>query len=991
MSKATACLLLVALCILIQVASAHAFNAGPDPSLVGWWKLDEGSGTTANDSSGNGNNGTINGTPTWVTAGKLGGALQFNGTNTYINVGNGTSLQMRDALTIAFWIKTSAFTTTWAAVISKGDGSWRMGRGTVASGGTGSTLHMGVSGTTVSGNAYFDGTKVVTDGEWHHGAGIYNGSTATIYVDGVQDAQITATGQLATATYDVLIGENQQSTGRYMTGMLDDVRVYNRALTVNELQVVMQGYTGSIATDPTPKDKATDLPRETNLSWTPGPLAGTHNVYLGTSFDDVNTASTGSPLLVSKGQDANSYDPPSRLDFGTTYYWRVDEVNASADQTVFKGDIWSFTTEPVAYPVTNITVTASSATATSPAISTINGSGLTGDLHGTDTKTMWLGTISASQPAWIQYDFDRAYKLHELWVWNHNTVFEFMLGFGAKSTMIEYSADGTTWTKLGDFEFAQAAGEDGYAHDTTVSFNGVAAKSVRITINSAWTNAKQTGLSEVRFLSIPVTAREPQPAIDATGIDPITAVFGWRSGREAVSHSVYTGTDPNAQTLSGTSTTNSFVPTNLSLGTKYYWRVDEVNTAEAISTWAGTVWSFTTADFVTVDNMESYNDTTNRVFDVWVDGYGTTTNGSVVGYGTAANETFNETTTIHGGKQSMPLAYGQSAAATSEATRTFSPAQDWTLADIKTLVLFFYGAPANGAASLYVKINNTKIAYTGEAGNLQRRRWNQWNIDLSAVAAATLKNVSSLVIGVSSSGTGTLYLDDIGLYKTAPAIPTPVDPGTTGLIAYYAMSSNVQDSSGKGNNGTVVGAPTYVTGLSASNMALKFNGTTDSVDLGKKDAFNPTGSFTVAFWANIGAWGTAWNHVMIGNRGEDNLGWQIRRHSSTSLCFTTRGVGNDDMASKVTPPQNEWIHIVCVYDNAANTKTIYINGLQDSVVTTTAGAKITATTHNTYIGARALAANTGPDTATFFTGMLDEIRIFNRALTAGEADFLSKP
>jgi hypothetical protein len=75
-----------------------------------------------------------------------------------------------------------------------------------------------------------------------------------------------------------------------------------------------------------------------------------------------------------------------------------------------------------------------------------------------------------------------------------------------------------------------------------------------------------------------------------------------------------------------------------------------------------------------------------------------------------------------------------------------------------------------------------------------------------------------------------------------------------------------------------------------------------------------------------------------------------------------------------------------VYDSVANTKTIYINGLQNRQVTGTVGAKIAATTHNTYIGARAVAANTGPEA--YFTGMLDEIRIFNRALTGGEAGYL---
>ncbi|OHB66102.1 MAG: hypothetical protein A2Y77_03215 [Planctomycetes bacterium RBG_13_62_9] len=170
-------------------------------------------------------------------------------------------------------------------------------------------------------------------------------------------------------------------------------------------------------------------------------------------------------------------------------------------------------------------------------------------------------------------------------------------------------------------------------------------------------------------------------------------------------------------------------------------------------------------------------------------------------------------------------------------------------------------------------------------------------------------------------------------------------------------------------------------------MALNFNGLSDCVDLGNKAVFNPAGSFSVSLWANIGAWGTAWGHVMIGNRGEDNIGWQIRRHSTTSLCFTTRGVGQDDTASVMTPPLNEWIHVTCVYDNVANTKTIYVNGTADTVVTTDAGATIAATTHNTYIGARAISANTGQEA--FFTGMLDDVRIYNRALSEAEARYLA--
>ena len=132
------------------------------------------------------------------------------------------------------------------------------------------------------------------------------------------------------------------------------------------------------AQDPLPDGEAADVPRDIQLSWNPGVFAETHNVYLGTSWDDVNDASVDNPMgvLVSAGQTETSFDPNGPLDLGQTYYWRVDEVNAAPDDTIFKGWVWSFTVEPIAYPIKSVA-------ATSNAISeegqrpenTVNGSG----------------------------------------------------------------------------------------------------------------------------------------------------------------------------------------------------------------------------------------------------------------------------------------------------------------------------------------------------------------------------------------------------------------------------------------------------------------------------------------------------------------------------------------------------------------------------------------------------------------------------------------
>jgi hypothetical protein len=216
-----------------------------------------------------------------------------------------------------------------------------------------------------------------------------------------------------------------------------------------------------------------------------------------------------------------------------------------------------------------------------------------------------------------------------------------------------------------------------------------------------------------------------------------------------------------------------------------------------------------------------------------------------------------------------------------------------------------------------------------------------------------------------------------------------VDPGTDDLVAYYDMENNLLDGSGNGLNGTAIGAPTFSAGLGSFGMALSLAGA-DCVDLGEQAAFDPIGSFSVSLWANAEVWNSDWAHAMIGNRGEDNVGWQIRRYASSSnIAFTTRGVGNDDTQSNAVMPLGDWVHISCVYDNSANTKQIYINGALDQEVTTNAGVSIAATTHNTYIGARATSDNTGQEA--FFTGLLDEIRVYNKALSPGEVEFLSDP
>ena len=251
------------------------------------------------------------------------------------------------------------------------------------------------------------------------------------------------------------------------------------------------------------------MPRDVTLGWQPGETAAKHHVYLGSTFADVNTATVGAPLdvLASEGQGDTTFKPAKALEFGKTYYWRVDEVNAPPTSTIYKGEVWSFTVEPYAYPIRNVTATASSATPGAGPEKTVDGSGLnSADQHSTELNHMWLS--AGGPPTWIQFAFDKAYMLSEMSVWNSNQMIETMIGFGLKTVKVEYSVDGSTWTELpGVPVLAQATGLPTYVSNTTVNFGGVFAKYVKLTVLSAWGTVPQVGLSEVRFFTVPVQAR----------------------------------------------------------------------------------------------------------------------------------------------------------------------------------------------------------------------------------------------------------------------------------------------------------------------------------------------------------------------------------------------------------------------------------------------------------------------------------------------------
>jgi len=622
------------------------------------------------------------------------------------------------------------------------------------------------------------------------------------------------------------------------------VGYWGRALTEGEIGAISSGVepilpppNPALASNPIPEHKATDVPRDIILKWTPGafaPPVNGHRVYFSENFDDVNNGAPAANRGITSAAEFDTTALPFLLDFDTTYYWRIDEVNTITGWD--EGNVWQFTTELLAYPIdgSNITATASSAhQPTTGPENTINGSGLdpNGLLHSTESADMWLSSTTGPQPTWIQYEFNKAYKLREMWVWNYNVEFEFVLGLGLKDVTIEYSVNGTDWDVLpGVPQFAQGTGQPDYEHNTTVNFDGVVAKYVKITANSNWGTTNQYGLSEVRFYYIPVWAREPSPH-RATDIGPDAVLLNWRAGREAATHKLYFSTDRQAVTagtvvpvsIPFTRTQSSYDAGALELGTTYYWKINEVNMAEEPNTWEGDVWHFATPEDYGVDDFEDYNDHSNRIFYTWRGGYGFTGN---CGNGTGAiignpQTPFAEPNIVHEGAQSMPYFYDNTrtginicgqpinvtyseAGANTTGPNSLDVITNWTKYGIRALSLWFYGDQDNEVVAtdrMYMVLEDSLgreavVQYDGNVDDIKKEQWQEWNIDLSDfVGPVDLSNVKKVSIGfgvrgssTTYGGKGKVYFDDLRLYpcRCVPSRAKPAADLNNDCMVNYA-------------------------------------------------------------------------------------------------------------------------------------------------------------------------------------------------------------
>ncbi|MHC4533435.1 MAG: LamG domain-containing protein [Planctomycetota bacterium] len=700
--------------IIILMLAGQSYAEVDLETVVGIWLFDEAGGDVAIDSSGNGNDGTLNG-PEWTSESKFGGALEFNGADSYIEFATGESMKTQQ-LTFMAWFNTRKL-DGYGHIFQSGT-DWDDIAGCVFrvhQDGYAQAALAHAPGNTAT---WLGGPTLEAD-TWYHMVLTYDGTTAILYLDGINVASSDGQGEIMYDDQPVRIGILSNGMWSPFDGFIDEVALFNVALEAEDIEAIMNGGLAGVlgdqplATRPNPKDGSLILATWVNLSWSPGDFAVSHDIYIGDNFDDVDAGAESTfvgnqaDTFVVAGFPGFAY--PDGLVPGSTYYWRIDEVNDTEPNSPWKGDIWSFSIAP------------NTAYEPNPA----DGA----DFVNIDGSLSWTAGLGAIM----------------------HTVY-----FGDNFDEVDNAAGGSP-------------------QGTTIFTPGTLKKARTYYWRIDEFDVVETHKGDIWSFTTEGAVVALDPANGAVDVTQ-TPVLTWTPGLGA-SHEVYFGNDAASLELKGSGNlgSESYEPGQLEWNTMYYWRIDEANNANADSPWTGPLWSFTTANFLIIDDMEAYNDIpegepgSNRIYLAWADGYDNpSVNGSVVG-----NEPppIAEQIIVHGGLQSMPFAY-DNAVGKSEATLTLNSNRNWTVNGVNRLTIWYIGDAANAPETMYVVLNGSAGVDNPNPDAAQATTWTEWNINLQAFAdqGVNLANVNTITIGLgnrtnpTAGGAGMLYFDDIRLY-----------------------------------------------------------------------------------------------------------------------------------------------------------------------------------------------------------------------------------
>ena len=791
--------------LLINTASAE---------LVAHWSFDG----DATDSSGNGHNGTEHDGPIYV-AGQREQAIEFDGVSSHVTVPHSDDLSFgpSDAFSIVAWVYPTSLPGHWAGVVTK------------------SRDRSNWYGIWINPNDHWvfglqDDNKIgsaVEAGSWTHVAATFDDGQIKIYLNGELDHQAT-TNRSPAGIGDVAIGA-ALGVPEFLRGLVDEAAIYNHALTKEEILSIMLSAEEAypFASRPFPQDGAVHVDMWVNLSWLSGDSAISHDVYFSDSLDDVNEGAAGAfqgnQPIASYIAGLAGFAFPEGLEPGTTYYWRVDEVNEADPDSPWKGPVWSF--QVPSKLACNASPADGARFVPLDAILTWTG-GFGAKLHtvyfgdsleevsnaagglAQGDATYDPGPLELNKTYYWRVDEFDPPLTHRGGVWSFTTAIE---GLGTAvmerwedidgseiellkndpnypdnpdltETVTQFAWNGPNmnyygarleaWLYVpltGDYTFWLNSDNQGElwlsTDDDPSNVILIARESSRSDldywgsgeeqsdpvsllggekyyISALWKESggsdhcqvawqgpgvRERAIIQGSYLSPfePMAAFGAKPANRAVGATQ-TPVLRWKPGLEAVSHEVYFGTDEEAV---GNATIESpeyqgprslgdeiFDPGKLPWQSTFFWRVDEVNDLNPASPWVGNVWKFTTAGFLIMEDFEDYTDddtTDGAIWQHWFDGFGVGANGSQVGY---VSPPFAERKIVHGGRQSMPLSYNNTAGVTNSEAELMLDSQprDWTEGGVVTLSIWFHGRPASVGSFMEEPAGTFTITGSGE-------------------------------------------------------------------------------------------------------------------------------------------------------------------------------------------------------------------------------------------------------------------------------------
>jgi glucose/arabinose dehydrogenase/predicted phage tail protein len=919
------------------IVAATTAGTAPPPSLVAAYGFNEGSGSAVADASGNGNTGTVSGA-TWTTQGRFGRALNFDGSASLVVIPGSSSLNSASGLTLEAWVNPATSQGGWRTIVQREVDAYFLNASTSAG-----PLRPGGGGTINGGVSVVTGPGAIPAGSWTHVALTHDGAVLTLYVNGASVASQAAAGTLQTNTNPLRIGGNVPY-GEFFQGTIDEVRVYNRALSAAEIQAdMMMGVGGGSAADTTPPTAPATLTAATvsstrvDVSWS----AATDNVGV-TAYRVERCTGSGCTSFTEVATPATLTFSDGGRTAATTYLYRVRAVDAA-------GNLGPYS--PVA-------------TATTPAAP---------------------DTTAPTAPATLTATAVSATRIDLSWSAATDNV-------GVTGYRVQ-RCTGVTCTN-----FTQIA----TPATTTFSDSGRAPSTTyRYRVRAVDAAGNLGSYSPITPVTTPADTTPPTaPAtLTATVISSTRIDLTWSAASDNVAVTGY-----RVERCSGSTCTNfaqiatrtplNFANTGLAPGTTYRYRVRAADAAGNLGLYSP-IATATTTDPTPPSAPATLNATAVSAVQIDLSWTPAADNVGVTGYRVerctgSGCTTFAEisaptTTAFSDGARTASTTYRYRVRAADAAGNlgAYSPIATATTPAVADLT-----PPTAPAALTATPVAATRIDLSWSAAT-DNVGLSGYSLERCAGSGCTtfaqIATPTTLTFSDSGPVASTTYryrvraMDtsgNLGPYSPIATATTPSGPAAPpGLVAAYGFNegsgTTVADASGNANTGTISGAAWTTQGR--YGQALSFDGSSSLVAIAGTAALNLTAGMTLEAWINPSATQGGWRTIM--QREVD----AYFLNASTSAGPLRPGGGGtiaggiSVVTGPTASPLGGWTHVALTYNGA--TLTLYVNGT--AVASQAATGPLQTNANPLRIGGNVPYGE-------FFHGVIDEVRVYNRALSAAE-------